>query len=242
MCPSSLSSSPTRRRSIVTYAEYRRGQKPPNYGRKFPPEVLTSDEVRRLLAACPRRGPSGLRNRALIVVLWRCGLRIAEALALEEKDIDFDAGTVTVLRGKGAKRRVVGIDPEALAVIQVWIDCRRRRGISSRAPLFCTIAESFDGPGHAIRSAYVRDALKRLGRKAGIAKRVHPHGLRHTHAYELANEGVPVHVIRQQLGHTSLAITDRYINHLAPVAVVKAMQARTWAPEAVAAEPVAPAA
>ena len=76
--------------------------------------------------------------------------------------------------------------------------------------------------------ASVRSLIQRLARKAGIEKRVHAHGLRHTHAFELANENTPLHVIQQQLGHSSLTTTDRYIRHLAPREVVEAMQGRKW--------------
>ena len=63
---------------------------------------------------------------------------------------------------------------------------------------------------------------------SGIDKRVHPHGLRHTHAAELAFEGVPMNAIQAQLGHSSLATTSSYLAHIAPAELVKAMQARTW--------------
>lgn len=212
--------------SPVTDPTFRRGQTPANAGRRFPAEVLTSDEVLRLIAACSNRGPSGLRNRALVVVLWRGGLRVAEALALEVRDVDANVGTLYVRHGKGDKSRRIGIDPQAMAVIERWIDCRARLGITSRSPLFCTIA--IDTRGHPLWSSYVRDMVKQRAAKAGIDKRVHPHALRHTHAFELANEGTPLHLIQAQLGHTSLATTDRYVRHIAPVALVAAMQARTW--------------
>jgi len=68
-----------------------------------------------------------------------------------------------------------------------------------------------------------------LASKAGIEKRVHPHGLRHAHAAELAAEGLPPNLIQLQLGHSSLATTDRYLRHIAPAELVRAMQSRTWA-------------
>ena len=77
-------------------------------------------------------------------------------------------------------------------------------------------------------SAYVRGLMPRLARRAGIEKRVHPHGLRHTHAAELAFEGLPMNAIQAQLGHASLATTSRYLAHIAPAELVKAMQVRTW--------------
>lgn len=216
-----------RRRSPVTLPGYRLGMKPSNAGRKYPAEVLSREEVGRLLAACSRRGAAGVRNRALIVVMWRAGLRVKEALDLHRKDIDLQAGTITVLHGKGDRRRTVGIDPQAAAVIEQWIFRRRALGIGPASPLFCTISRP--RPGRRMHDSCVRETLKDLARKAGIEKRVHPHGLRHTHAAELAREGVPVHIIRRQLGHGSLATTERYIDHLSPTDVISVMQQRAWA-------------
>ena len=79
-----------------------------------------------------------------------------------------------------------------------------------------------------MKPSYVRTMLVRVAGKVGIEKRVHPHGLRHTHSFELMMEGVPVPVIQQQLGHASLATTDRYLRHIAPKDVVEAMQGREW--------------
>lgn len=205
---------------------YRRGERPPNYGMKLPAEILTTAEIGRLLDACGRRGPSGLRNRALIVVLWRGGLRSAEALALELRDVDRDAGTVTVRHGKGNRRRVVGLDPPAFAVLEQWLEARRALGVPRGAPVFCTITNGCRG--RPLGAAYWREAIKKLGVKAGIDKRVHSHGLRHTHAVELMREGVSLLVIQRQLGHSSLQITQRYLDHLEPGEVVATMQARTW--------------
>lgn len=213
-------------RSEVTLSSYRLGMKPANFGQKYPAEVLSRQEVCDLMAACSRRGPTGLRNRALIVVMWRAGLRVAEALALYPKDVDLEAGTIAILHGKGDRRRVVGLDPQAGAVVDAWLKRRRELGIGRTAPLFCVI--SVGSRGRPLRSAYVREALKLLARKAGIDKRVHPHGLRHTHAAELALEGVPLHVIRRQLGHANLATTERYIDHLRPADVISAIQERAW--------------
>lgn len=194
-------------------------------GKRYPAEPLTESEVRLLLARCSRRAPSGIRNRALITVLYRGGLRIGEALALRLKDIDFEKGSVRILHGKGDKARLVGLDDGCLEVLRAWLDCRRRMGIDNRLPIFSTLK------GGPLSDSYVRTMLRRIGAKAGIAKRVHPHGLRHTHAFELANEGTPLHVIQQQLGHASLAVTDTYIRHLAPQDVIKTMRLRIWQPE-----------
>src|SRR5213080_3442375 len=149
------------------------GREPANKGKTYPAEILTPDEVRALVKACSSRAPTGVRNRALLVLLYRGGLRVSEALGLHPKDVDRQAGTVTVLRGKGGKRRTIGLDPGAFAFLERWVDLRAQRGINGRAPIFCTLEA---GP---LASAYVRALLPRLGRKAGIEKRVHAHGLRH---------------------------------------------------------------
>jgi len=174
------------------------------------------------MAVCSRRGPSGTRNRALIVLLYRTGLRIAEALALSLKDVDPDAGAVRVLRGKGGKARVVGIDPGAWPEIEGWIDARRDLDIDDVAPLFCTLR------GRPMDCSYVRKTLRRLAGRAGISKRVHPHGLRHTLAAQLAAEGMPINMIQAQLGHSNAATTSRYIQHIAPQQLIVAMSQRRW--------------
>jgi integrase len=73
-----------------------------------------------------------------------------------------------------------------------------------------------------------RALFKRLAKKAGIEKRCHPHGLRHSLAAELAREGLPLNLIQQQLGHCSLATTSRYLDHIAPAELINAMQSRKW--------------
>ena len=157
---------------------------------------------------------------------WSCstggGLRVGEALSLYPKDLDSRRGTVRVLHGKGDKARAVGFDPEALAVVERWLDVRKDLRISSRRPLFCTLT------GGPIDQSYVRQLLPRLAHRAGIDKRVHAHGLRHTHTAELAEEGYPVNFIQDQLGHASLAITDRYLGHIAPAARIEALRQRVW--------------
>ncbi len=77
-------------------------------------------------------------------------------------------------------------------------------------------------------SAYVRELLPRLARKAGIHRRIHAHLFRHTHAAELRSEGVDIGIISKQLGHKSIAMTSRYLDHIAPQQVIDTMRCRTW--------------
>jgi site-specific recombinase XerD len=189
--------------------------------KKRPAEVLSESEAIALMRACSTRAPTGIRNRALIAVLWRCGLRISEALALELRDVDLEAGTIRVRHGKGDKSRTVGLDEQTGALLARWLDRRRQLGPGSRAPVFCTLE------GGSIDTSYVRRLLPRLAAKAGIDRRVHAHGLRHTYAAELARERTPINVIRDALGHSTLAVTDRYLRDVAPIHVIETMKARS---------------
>jgi site-specific recombinase XerD len=197
-----------------------------NRGRKLPAEPLTEHEASRLIRACSRRAPSGVRNAALVAVLWRTGLRCSEALDLAPRDINLEAGTLRVREGKGRKARLVGIDPMAGAIVERWLKRRAELGIGRSAPLFCQITEG--KLGEEIQSSYVRHLLKRLGKRAGIEKRTHPHGLRHSFASGLADEGIDPHRIQQLLGHSNLATTSRYVSTLNPMAALDVVRAREW--------------
>jgi site-specific recombinase XerD len=203
---------------------------PANKGRKLPAELLTADDVRALLAACSTSAPTGVRNRALLVVLYRAGLRLDEALTLTPADVDVGRGVVHVVHvvhvghDGGGRHRVTGLDAAALALVEEWLAVRADLGFAGAAPLFCTLS---GGPLHP---AYVRQLLPRLADKAGIGKRVHAQGLRHTHAAELAAEGLPAEVIQEQLGHESLASTDRYLRRIPPKDRIGALQRRQWSP------------
>jgi site-specific recombinase XerD len=171
---------------------------------------------------------------------------------LKPRNPDCRTGSIRGLNGKGGRSRTVGLD--AGAVIERWLEARTRclamlltkdrdvtplqapppqsaghgesavpREVFGRHPVFCTLR------GHPMSDAYVRVLLKRLARRAGIDKRVHAHGLRHTHAAQLRAEGVDIGIISKQLGHTSITTTARYLDHLAPRAVIEAMRRRTWA-------------
>ncbi|HMN39475.1 MAG TPA: site-specific integrase [Phycisphaerales bacterium] len=190
--------------------------------RRLPPEVLSPAEVNALMAACKGDCYLAVRNRALIAVLYRSGLRIAEALALYPKDVDPERSSIRVLRGKGGKSRTVGIDAGGLAMLTPWLERRARMGFNGVHPLFCSAW------GQPLTTGYIRRMLPALARRAGIAKRVHAHGLRHTHAAELREEGVDIGVISKQLGHTDISTTARYLDHIAPWAVVETVKARGW--------------
>lgn len=210
-------------RPPITLPGAHKGREPVNKGKTYPAEVLTPNEVRALLEVLPPHTWLGARNRALITTLYRAGLRHSEALDLLPKDVDLREGAIHVLHGKGDKRRTVGIDQGACEIIAAWLEIRpRRTDLPRTAPLYCTRS------GTRMKVFYLLTLLPRLARQAGIDKRVHPHGLRHTHAFELMMEGVEMPIIQRQLGHTSLATTDRYLNHIAPKQVIEAIRKREW--------------
>ncbi len=138
----------------------------------------------------------GLRLRALIAVLWRGGLRISEALALTETDIDAARGSLLIRHGKGDKRREAGMDQFGFEQLAAWLAHRVSLPVG---PLFCVIEGATRGRRWAATAA--RAELRQLVAEAGVRRRFAPHQLRHAHAVELAREGVAVNIIQRQLGH-----------------------------------------
>lgn len=207
-------------RSPVVQPGYRKGREPWNKGRRYPAERLTREEVQRLQALCSLRSFSGTRNRALVTLLYRSGLRLNEALDLYPKDLDAAGNSIRVLHGKGDKDRTASMDADGFAVIQRWLDRRAAAEIKPRSRLFCT---RYSTP---LSGSYVRQVFRRLGERAGIEKRVHPHALRHTYAAELAEEGKPINLIQAALGHANIATTSRYLAHIAPQQVIDMARSR----------------
>lgn len=193
------------------------GQAPGNKGRKFPAEPLTPDEVAAILGRCSSRSRTGIRNRALLTLLYRSGLRISESLDLKPSDVDLRRHTARVLHGKGDKATVRGFHPSADDALARWIDTRKELGVRG-GPLFCTLQ------GAPLSDRYVRNLLHRLAAEAGIEKRVHPHGLRHTFADELRAAKMDVGAISKLLGHSSIAVTSRYLDHLSNAQAVSALE------------------
>jgi integrase len=191
-----------RRRSPATLPGYLARRPPRNKGLRYPPDPPTVEEF---VAVMREAGDSahGARLRALIVLLWRAGLRIQEALTLTEHDLEPRAGSVLVRNGKGGRRREVGMDPWGWEHLRPWLELRIGMPVG---PLLCVL----DGPtrGRPWASDAARAQLRRVASKAGVRRRFAPHRPRHAHAVELAQEGVPLNIIQRQLGHTNLGVTS----------------------------------
>jgi integrase len=202
--------------------------------RQRPIEPLTEGEIEALALAAPRHSTTGARARALVSLLAYGGLRIGEALALRPQDVDLDAGTINVLRGKGGKQRVVAFLPEGRLHVERWLRRRQAVGVNGSAPLLCTISSGRNTngrapmrPGGPLAVEYAQQLLVRLAARAGIPRRVHPHGLRHSHAHLLASRGHLITDIRDQLGHVSLDTTSRYLDSFAPAGRVARLNGST---------------
>jgi site-specific recombinase XerD len=209
-----------RRRSPATMPGYHAGRPPRNKGIRYPADPPAVDEI----VAVMRQTTDdrhGCRVRAIIVVLWRAGLRIQEALALAEHDLDQRRGSVLVRQGKGGRRREVGMDEWGWQQLRPWVTARAELPFG---PLFCVL----DGPtrGRPWSGAAVRGEFRRLAAQAGIRRRFAPHQLRHAHALELAREGVPLNIIQRQLGHTNLGTTSIYLQGIDPEEIIMAVRTR----------------
>lgn len=215
-------------RSRITQPGYRKGEPSPNRGKKFPVTVLKREEVNALIEA-NNCGLSGLRNRAMVGTLVGTGARVAEMCGMRERDIDFATGEVHIRGTKTANAdRFVGMPPEPLQILRDWRDVRAAElALPVDAPLFCCISQH--EVGNQVAPAQVRQMLHHLALKAAIDKRVHPHACRHTFACWLREAGVDLNVIQVALGHSNIAVTHTYLNHVPSSEVVKATAGLSWA-------------
>ena len=167
------------------------------------------------------RSAQGLRLRGLIAVLWRSGMRMSEALALNEADLNPQRGSLLVRSGKGGPRREVGIDPWGREQRSPRLERRVELPVGA---LFCIIS----GPtlGHPLSSGAVRVQLRRHAREAGVRRRFAPHQPRHAHAVEMAREGIPLNIIQRQLGHANLGVTSIYLQGIDNGEIIDAVHAR----------------
>jgi site-specific recombinase XerD len=209
-----------RRRSPATLASFHRARAPRNKGLRYPPDPPTVEEIIAVMRAAGN-DLDGIRLRGMIVVIWRAGLRISEALALTESDLDPSRGAVLVRRGKGGKRREVGMDRWGFEHLEPWLQIRSRLPIGA---LFCVLR----GPtrGRPCSPAGIRSQLRHAALAAGVRRRFAPHQLRHAHAVEMSREGVPLLVIQRQLGHAHLGITSAYLRGIDNTEIIHTVHQR----------------
>ncbi len=196
-------------------------RRPGNKGRRYPADPPRVEEIIAVMRQAGDR-PHGLRLRGLTVVLWRAGLRIAEAVALQEADLELDRGSLIVRSGKGGRRRTVGMDDWGWQQLRPWLDHRRSLPVG---PLLCTINPP--RPGRPWANGAARCRLAQVAAESGVRRRFAPHQLRHAHAVEMAREGVPLNVIQRQLGHANLSVTSIYLQGIDTAEIVETVRSRT---------------
>jgi site-specific recombinase XerD len=209
-----------RRRSPATLSEFHAGRAPGNKGQRYAADPPTVEEIITVMRHA-RHVRYGNRLNGLIVVLWRAGLRINEALSLTETDLEEQRGSVLIRHGKNDRRRQVGMDAWAWTALAPWL---AERAALPVGPLFCVIA----GPtaGHAWSAGAARLQLHQVAVEAGVRRRFAPHQLRHAHAVELLREGIPLPMIQRQLGHSHLSTTGTYLQGISSEEIISTVHAR----------------
>jgi integrase/recombinase XerC len=181
------------------------------------PVHLTVDDVFRLLEAPPADTPAGLRDRAMLEVVYSTGIRVSELVGLDWADIDERLDVVRV-RGKGDKERIVPIGKKALGTLRAYRE---------RIPYLCPKnvrderAVFLNRRGTRLTTRSVARLMERYIRTSGIATKATPHALRHSFATHLLSAGADLRSIQELLGHASLSTTQKYthlnLDHLMQV-------------------------
>jgi integrase/recombinase XerC len=183
------------------------------------PHFLSADEIGRLLVAPPNSNPMGLRDRAILETMYSAGLRISEAVGLDQSDLDFDAGILRV-RGKGRKERLSPIGSYAIQALRRWLAVRRvspREPEGPRSPVF---VNKF---GRRLTTRSVARMLEKYLRCTGLDRRTTPHSLRHSFATHLLDRGADIRSVQELLGHKSLVTTQIY-THVSTAGLREAYQ------------------
>ncbi len=176
----------------------------PRRSRKLP-QVLTRGEIERLLSQPRGTEPASLRDRALLEVMYACGLRASEAIGLELMDVDVQEGLLRA-RGKGSKERIVPVGQAALKALRIYLE-RGRPALVKGAPE-AHLFVNFRG-GQLTRQGLYK-IVRRHAQTAGLADRMSPHTLRHTFATHLLAGGCDLRSVQEMLGHADVSTTQLY--------------------------------
>jgi integrase/recombinase XerD len=183
------------------------GQVQPPATPKRLPKAISLDAVERVLAAAGSADtPAGLRDRALLELLYGCGARISEAVGCAIDDLDLDGGLVR-LRGKGSKERIVPLGSYAVSALEAYL-VRGRGALASRGKGSAAVFLNARGGPLSRQSAWA--VLAGAADRAGLSAKVSPHTLRHSFATHLLEGGADVRVVQELLGHASVTTTQLY--------------------------------
>jgi integrase/recombinase XerD len=170
------------------------------------PKTLTETELDALLARPNLGCPTGLRNRVILQVLWRCGLRANEVCGVHLRDVDLKAGEIRVRKevAKGGREAVLYLDAQTVEWLERY-KLERRKHANGAPYLFVTLT------GNRLSRQYVWEMVSRYARKAGIDRPVWPHMLRHTYATTLLAEGFTISEVQRLMRHARLDTTAIYL-------------------------------
>ena len=169
------------------------------------PLVLTRDQVQLLLAQPQGKDPLILRDKALLEVIYSCGLRASEAVGLEIGRIDFEAGFLRTV-GKGGKERIVPFGSVAAAALIEWIEDGRSELLTDKSDAWLFL----NARGGQLSRQALHATVRRYGRSAGLPAQLTPHTLRHTFATHLLAGGCDLRALQEMLGHADIATTQMY--------------------------------
>lgn len=173
----------------------------PKCGRPLP-DVLTTDEIDRIIAAVDTRTVKGRRDSAILEVLYSCGLRVSELVSLRLCDLFFGEGYIRVI-GKGDKQRMVPISTVARDKIQIYLE--DRRAVATREDWVF-----LNNRGTCLTRVMIFTLLRQAALRAGIAKKISPHTFRHSFATHLLEGGANIRQVQEMLGHESIVTTEIY--------------------------------
>lgn len=173
----------------------------PKFGRQLP-DILSTDEIDRIIATVDTSSVKGLRDCAMLELLYSCGLRVSELVSLKIQDLFFGEGYIRVI-GKGDKQRLVPISATARERIYRYLD-KRPETRSGEDALF------LNNRGSRLTRVMVFTILKQAARNAGIEKRISPHTFRHSFATHLLEGGASIRQVQEMLGHESILTTEIY--------------------------------
>ncbi len=169
------------------------------------PKVLSREQAESLLLNAGEDSLLEKRNRAIITFLYGTGARVSEMVGLNVEDVDFRSGLVT-LRGKGGKTRIIPAGKVAVEKIKEWLVVRKYpQGKSSGGvPVFTSL------PGRRLGVRHIRNIINAVMKKAGISQHLSPHGMRHSFATHMLENGADIRSVQELLGHVSLSTTQIY--------------------------------
>ena len=180
----------------------------PKLGRKLP-DTLSYPEIEKLLNAIDLSSPEGARNRAMLEVLYSCGLRVSELLELKLNNIHPKEGFVAVI-GKGDKQRLVPIGRDALRYTTIYIDSIRGKAPHKPPQKDCQGHVFLNRNGRKLTRVMVFTIIKNLAAAAGVKKSISPHTFRHSFATHLIEGGADLRAVQEMLGHESITTTEIY--------------------------------